>query len=213
MNKIFLPIIGNGSGNMKISFREGVLGAFEGRKVVPMVFSRGIYVALARNAAATFFLEKREEEYLLFIDLDIRFGKGEVDALMESEEAIVGGLYFLRESGRAHACFTGLRPGLSLKVGGVEEVARLGTGFMRIHRRVFEALAAERPRYVYEGREEIDFFPVGVLGGEWLGEDWYFSELARKAGFRVMLDTRVQLLHEGVCLYPLPHQVAELMEG
>ena len=195
-----------------------MLTSFVGRPVMPMHFSRGCYVMLARNAAASYFLHT-DCEYLLFIDLDIRYEKKHIDMIMESDEPLIAGLYFLRKSSKPQPCVVNL-PGTKLTVGGIIPVRRTGTGFMRIHRSVFEKMKPTRKMYIYEGREEYDFFPVGVWPAsvktnrgwedEWIGEDWYFSELAREAGFNVMLDTRIQLLHEGTALYPLKHQVEEL---
>jgi hypothetical protein len=64
--------------------------------------------------------------------------------------------------------------------------------------------------YVNHGHDEWDFFPVGVVNKEYLSEDWYFCDKARALGFKVMLDTRVQLRHEGSAIFPLDEVVEKL---
>jgi hypothetical protein len=39
-----------------------------------------------------------------------------------------------------------------------------------------------------------DGFPIR----EWISEDWFFAERARKLGFRTMVDTRIALGHTGL---------------
>jgi hypothetical protein len=87
--------------------------------------------------------------------------------------------------------------------GGLEEIQRGGTGFMRIHRSVFEAM--KRPELEYDNHGELqwDFFRVGIKNREYLSEDWFFCDDARELGFKVMLDTRIQLLHVGQVNYPI----------
>ena len=91
-----------------------------------------------------------------------------------------------------------------------QEIARAGTGFLRVHRTVLEKMKDVGPsnanwsqHYVNHGSDEWEFFPVGVVNKEFLSEDWYFCDRARALGFKIMLDTRIQLRHEGVAIYPI----------
>jgi hypothetical protein len=80
---------------------------------------------------------------------------------------------------------------------------------------VFEALIDDHPRLRYDpddGDGEPgslwDFFKVGVWQcpktgrRRLLSEDWWFCELAREAGYSVMMDERIVLKHVGTFVYP-----------
>ncbi len=64
--------------------------------------------------------------------------------------------------------------------------------------------------YVNHGADEWDFFSVGVVNKEYLSEDWYFCDKARALGFRVMLDTRIQVRHEGSAIFPLDEVIEKV---
>lgn len=93
---------------------------------------------------------------------------------------------------------------------------RLGLGFTRIHRSVFEAIAALKhengePRcwqFQAQGQLLTDYFPCGALfsqlvpNAQFVGEDHGFFMLAKMAGFIPRIETRTQLFHIGTKAYP-----------
>lgn len=205
---MFFPLVGNGTGNVKEAFMLSVMNLFEHFDVQFASVSYGPYVGWARNRAATLFLAT-DIEYLFFVDMDIAFTRQHVFRLFDSDEPIIGGMYFIKTTKRLLPCFVHFAgKGGLLRTGGVENVARTGTGFMRIHRSVFEKLKETTATYKdADGLVDYDFFPVGPSSDEYLAEDWGFCDLAREAGFKIMLDTGIQVLHEGTAFYPLPEQV------
>lgn len=155
----------------------------------------------ARNRAAANFLAT-DCDYLLFIDSDIIFSRQHIEWLNESAEPVLAGIYCLKQR-EIKPCFVTLPGFQPTATGGYIKVKRTGTGFLRIHRSVFEALKSEAIRYTNHGRDEWDFFRSGVSDGEWLSEDWFFCDEVRRVGFDVVVDTRIQLGHEGKIVYPL----------
>jgi len=138
---------------------------------------------------------------------------------MESDEPILAGIYCKKSKG-IEPCLNTLPGHQETQCGGYQEIARAGTGFLRIHRSVLEKMkdAGEgnpnwAHHYVNHGADEWDFFPVGVVNKEYLSEDWYFCDKARALGFKIMLDTRIQVRHEGSAIYPLDEVVEKLQEG
>lgn len=158
-----------------------------------------------RNRAAAEFL-KSGCEYLLFIDADIIFNREHIDTLMASDEPILCGVYPVKEPALRLCAIALESEGLNIEANRDQPVPvkRAGTGFMRIHRSVFESLKHWSEPYRNHGEEQWDFFESGVRDGEWLSEDWFFCDKARDAGFRVMLHLGIQLHHEGTAVYPLP---------
>ncbi len=198
--KVYLPLLDNGQGSCRVEFLASFTKSFSGQHVHIDRVSDS-HPGRGRNRAAAHFLAT-DCAYLLFIDSDIIFNRAHIDTLMENSDAIVGGIYCLKQE-EVKPCLQTLPGGGPIAVGGVAEVRRIGTGFLRIAREVFERLKSPAIEYVNHGRREWDFFRSGVVDGEWLSEDWYFCDDARKAGFNVMCDTRVQVGHEGTIVYPL----------
>ena len=218
-DSIFFPIIDNGQGDIKANFMVCCVEAFQGRDVYMERFSDSL-VPRARNRACAKFL-RGKRDYILFIDTDIVFCRDHLDMLMQSDDPIVAGIYCKKELEVA-PCLNLLDPNQALPVGGLVEIARAGTGFLRIHRVVLERMKenparmpllgasndpniahwSEAALYLNHGEHEWDFFPTGVKNREYLSEDWYFCDRARALGFKVMLDTRIQTKHEGTIFFP-----------
>src|SRR5215469_3814958 len=206
-SKLFVAIVDNGLGFITTNFFLSYLNSFQGRgDTFVQAFSDSL-IPRARNKAAARFLQT-DRDYLLFIDTDIVFTKDHIDCLMESNEPVLAGLYCKKERDIA-PCYN-LLDDKMLPVGGLVEIKRAGTGFIRIHRIVLERMKENphvphwttAPLYHNHGQPEWDFFPTGVKDHEYLSEDWYFCDRARELGFKVMLDTRIQTRHQGVCFYP-----------
>lgn len=90
------------------------------------------------------------------------------------------------------------------------EIREGGTGFMMIHRKVFERYAKAYPELSYkpdhirtehfDGTREITAFFDCVIDPEtkrYLSEDYMFSQYARKAGVKIWLCPWMQLKHVG----------------
>ncbi len=212
---IFLPLIDNGQGAIRANFLLSVLRGFRDMDIHIDRFSDSL-PSRARNRAAAHFLRETTRDYLFFIDSDIIFEKEHIDMMMESDEPVLAGIYCKKSKG-IEPCINTLPGTPDTPCGGYQEIARAGTGYLRIHRSVFEKMkdvGADNPNwakyYRNHGVDEWEFFPVGVVNEEYLSEDWYFCDRARALGFKVMLDTRVQLRHEGSAIFPLDEVVEKL---
>jgi hypothetical protein len=210
--KLFLPVLHNGDGSVKLSYMMSVVSSFGGIDIHISTFGDS-HPGRARNRAVAKFLET-DRDYLLFIDADIVFDREHIEKLMASDEPILCGIYPKKQPG-IHPCCVML-PGFQMTEETKDcpvEGRRAGTGFMRIHRSVFERLKASADEFRNTGGDgqagppQWDFFKSGVLNGEWLSEDWYFCDMARAAGFRIMIHTGIQARHEGSAVYPLPQTV------
>lgn len=205
--KIVLALVGNGTGVISSGFLMSTLRAFLNRDIELLYVSDGPYVGRARDAAATYFLEKTKTPWLLFIDMDMVYTPQDISRLFESNDPIVGGVYYIKDQNKRQIAAIQL-PDKEYddNFQGRVEVARAGTGFMRIHRSVFANLVTVE-KYKHEGKLLYNFFPMPITDGELLSEDWGFCDLAREAGFKIMLDTRIRVLHQGTALYPLQPKV------
>ena len=189
-------------------------------------------ITRARNELARQFLEQGFD-YLMFIDADISFDGQAVVELVSADKDIVCGLYPKKEIAW-NAVEEAAKRGeenlrdfsgtfvLNLPLDavnaktdqqGLVEVQHAGTGFMLIHRRVFEALAPLVPEYrtssVKASNGEYlkpmtrEFFATSIDNSTsvLLSEDYHFCEAWRKIGGKIYVKPSLGLEHVGTHVY------------
>jgi hypothetical protein len=93
--------------------------------------------------------------------------------------------------------------------GPLHEVERIGTAALMLSRRAVNALIEEAKqagdfyqRLLSRGapvaRVHYDVFKVGVVGGDYLSEDYWVCHRLRALGFRVYVDPEIPTRHQGV---------------
>ncbi len=177
-------------------------------------------ISRARNNCASYFLS-RDHDKLLFVDADQAWLPADLSKLLSSEHTLVGGTY-CKKTLPWDINFTPLPehehyfPGgakspesfleyaeLAKDTGGEIAVRHLPTGFMLISRTVLETMRGRTPSYLAkdnqhaEEKRHWDFFPAGVLSGQYESEDWFFCSEAAAAGHPPYLNTRVIVDHLG----------------
>lgn len=172
-------------------------------------------VERARAIAATRFILDTDCDVMLSIDADVLF-RAE-DALRICELAvdhdIVGGCYVTRSSERCFPACTFLDD-YPIQFDGqhrAEPIRWAASGFMAVHRRVFEKLAKNltllHPNHPQGHRFYRFFGPFEhtMENGEpiLLSEDYALCERARQEGFEVTMDPGAHLIHLGTYAYEL----------
>ena len=173
-------------------------------------------VSRARNHCTRVFLES-DCTHMLFIDSDLVFSVDQINRMMEFDEDLVGGAYYKKCEGAPQGVWNCL-PDVNLTDSGLLEVKYVGTGFMRISRKVFELMIQEFGNEIsYQvdpdhKQKEYDFWHVGRYvfsdgsPNRYLSEDWWFCQKWRDIGGKVWLDRGTVLKHSGNALYPLSYQ-------
>lgn len=178
----------------------------------------------ARNRCAMYAIENGFDR-LFFIDADMIWSYKDFKTILDSDKAIVGGTYPVKELpiminynpledneffGQPHSeqNFRDYANKYADPKGEVE-VAHIPTGFMAIRCEVLDRLARTKKVKVYMQREPgekepkgfFEFFPTGVHNGQLESEDWGFCRIAREAGYSVHLNTNVITGHVGTYHY------------
>lgn len=192
-------------------------------------------ITRARNYCVDTFL-RSDFTHLMFIDSDIGFNPHDVISLLalsdpESEYDILCGPYpkktiswekiklavdkgFADKNPQDLSRFVGdyvFNPAegkTEIPLNVPAEVQEGGTGFMMIHRAVFEKYAEAYPELKYspdhvrskdfDGSREITaFFDTVIHEGRYLSEDYMFCVWARKIGLKVWMCPWMQLTHTG----------------
>ena len=185
-------------------------GAADREFIIGLLQAHGLYAAWtclegqanisrARDILAAQFLAS-DCTSLVFVDGDVGFARHDLQWLLESPFPITGGLYQRKNSTAHWVCVP--QPDAAAAVTGQpnhRRVQRVGTGFLRIDRNVFQALIDKQlvADYPLDNNRLHQFFPSGVLEGHFLSEDYYFCELAARAGFDIHVDVRIRLKHVG----------------
>jgi hypothetical protein len=161
-------------------------------------------ITRARNSLVNQFLESDCTE-LLFIDADIHFKRDDVIRIMAlgGDKDVLAGAYPRRAKDQMF--FTDIyyndHGGIDLTEEGLLQVERIGTGFMFIRRHVFEVLRDKHPEWKYwvdvEKTHHYSFFDFLVTPEGYMGEDYLFCDRVRAEGFKVYLDSEINLGHYG----------------
>ena len=164
--------------------------------------------------------------HFLFVDSDIVFHENTIIRLLESDYDIVCGPYAKKGINYTHILgVTDPTPkkiqaqGIGYNVNfikqkdhrieqGFMEVMEAATGMMMIKRHVLETLRQKHPEKIVKNdipgsRDTIDeyclLFDTGICeeSKRFLSEDYAFCAMARKAGFKIMIDCLARLGHVG----------------
>lgn len=146
--------------------------------------NRNIGVENAKEAGA---------DWLFFVDDDMVFDPDAIDRLVKHRLDVVSGLCVRKTwpySPTIHHWVEDVkryRTPDNIELGRLIECDGTGTAFLLINMRVFNKL--EPPYFCFPARH-----------GRVLGEDLYFCEIVKKAGYKIYVDTGVIIGHLG--LYP-----------
>lgn len=162
-------------------------------------------VSRARNLVVYEFLQSKCD-HLLFIDSDMTFEPESVLRLLawNQDRAIVAGAYEARKEGKVFILTLDGGPNgeVIMDQFGLVKARRVATGFMMIHRRVFEGLAEKHPEWYHQDHSSpaklYSFFDFLTTPDGYMGEDFLFCKRAEEAGFDIWIDPTIKLGHMGV---------------
>lgn len=170
------------------------------------------YIALVRSLLTHQFMQS-ECTHLFFWDDDVAAPPGALRRLLGYDRDIIVAAYPKKVpagSPPEKSWPISLTDGIPDEAGLLES-DMVATGFLLIKRNVIEAMYEKYADRVFHhkdgaGYDVVDLFPTGILEGfpknaigkdMWWGEDYSFSVLAKRLGFRIWMDPKIQLLHAG----------------
>jgi hypothetical protein len=149
-------------------------------------------------------------EETLWIDADMVFDVEAVERIRFHHQPIVAGLYSKRGGRAFTSAFMPPTEEVSLgEQGGMMELSYAATGFLRVKREAYITIQKNQRLPVcnemFGNVPVIPFFEPMTIEHEeshWcLGEDYSFSERARRAGLKIFADTTLRLWHVGDYCY------------
>lgn len=195
-----------------------------GHKMTSIFIGNESLIQRARNSVVYHFLQT-DASHLLFIDADQKFRPIDIVKMIQANKDIIAGCVPMKSLN-----WEKVRQGAKLgykelhRLTGVFNITHLdehpmvdaetpfqvkhaGTGFMLIKREVFETLAPHVETYTNGGAnmppEKLvhNFFPVTVVDGELLSEDFNFCHLYREHGGEVWAAPWCEVGHFGSYLF------------
>jgi len=155
-------------------------------------------ITRARNELAATFLQT-EYSHLFFLDADIEFEPWHVANIWNMQADIGVGVYAMKK--RDQQLFAAWKDGALVtdlaQYREPIEVDFAGTGFMCISRNVIETLAKTAETYTGPNGEVSALFMTPIHNHGFQSEDYHFCRKAREAGFKVIMDPAVRLVHWG----------------
>lgn len=173
-----------------------VFEATRGLDVELAVLAHCCHVDDARNMLVRQFLDSGADD-LVFIDADLGFEPSALKRLLAHDADIVAGSY-PQKLVELSFPLRYLDGPIAKDERGLIEVKAAPTGFMRIRRRVFEALEPAAVKFrarAEDTRDTAVYFERGFYEGKRCGGDYYFCAKAREAGFRVFVDPEFHFAH------------------
>lgn len=182
------------------------------------VIPHDAFIGKARNIIAHKFLSSGFED-LIFIDADIGFDLPDFMMLAKADADIAIGLYRMKEQTPHHAArFPALMSNpveLHPKDDNLVRMEYGPTGFMKIRRKVFEAMMEKWPDDWFQDDirgKMFDFFPCGRFGNYFVGEDIGFCNKARECGFQIWGVQDIALGHYGEAVWPSKWRVTRQIQ-
>lgn len=156
-------------------------------------------VTRARNEMTASFLST-SHSHMMWLDADIEFEPEHVAKLWSMDADIGVGIYCMKKKNEQwFAAWQGGKLVKDLDQFGKEpiEVDYAGTGFMMIRRAVIEKLVETSGTYEGPKGRVPALYMTPIHNDCFESEDYHFCRKAREAGFKVMADPTVRLIHWG----------------
>jgi hypothetical protein len=165
-------------------------------------------ITRARNAILSKFHEDLQFSHLLFLDGDVYLSASGLLRLLSHGVDAVGAAVALKGfNARGEKMFNvGYCPG---ELGTLHEIDRIGTAALLLSRQAVNDLVSDAradgrvygppaSRGTPLAQVHYDIFQVGVVGGEYLSEDYWVCHRLRQLGHRIYLDPEIATRHQGI---------------
>lgn len=187
---IGLPVNGKMIAQTTASIAHAIIGA-KG-KVMNLVMHVSCDIVSSRTWIVNRAIEQKAT-HLLFVDSDMVFGHDVIDRMLAHKKEIVGVEYNRRRLPLepTHKTLEGVEPSKTELYKG----KYAGTGLMLIDLSIFETLGKPKT----EGERPTPWFNFGrdSQGSLVMGEDAWFCNVARDAGFDTWIDPTIEVGHIG----------------
>jgi hypothetical protein len=184
-----------------------------GLKLHVMFLCNHSLVTMARNriVAEIFKNDKYDWDSIVWIDSDISWTPDDLLKLSLHDEDVVAGTYRKKIDHGCHFTVKLIEGKEEPDDRGLIEVHSVGTGFLRVSKKAMQdVMDHEKITYTekitqpnaHPGDLQVkNVFESGYKDGGMLSEDFFFCAKLRDRGYKIMLDTKIDLGHDGAFTY------------
>jgi len=157
-------------------------------------------VQYSRNYLVKQFLDDKAATHLFWLDSDLGFSPDAIRRLVDRNLDVVCAVYPTKHPHTSIFPFMSCGP----VIDGLQEASRVPGGFLMVSRRAVEAVVAQCKYHKLEHDGQTmrvpHVFDLFYDGDDetLLGEDYLFSAKLRNAGFKIFVETDVNLHHMGM---------------
>ncbi len=175
-----------------------------------MSISNESLITRARNTILSEFHARTEFSQMLFLDADVLLPAAGLRRMLDAGRDVIGAAVALKGRNPAGGRIFNIGA-LRGEDGALYEVERVGTAALLLSRAAVGALVDDARRdgrvysrgYHLRGIElrasvQYDVFRTGVVGDEYLSEDYWVCRELRRLGFPVYLDPTIVTRHSGM---------------
>ena len=174
------------------------LAAKDGIGLFPVFVCYDSLIQRARNDLVAIALETDCDD-LIFIDDDMEFDPNWIISLLNRPQDVVGGT--ARKKIDTVEQYAVKMNGFDPTPEGLIKVHGLGTGFVKISKKALKAVWDISAEYRNEGKVRRMVFDIGIVNGDLMSEDTFFTEKLEKLGFESWLDPTMTCPHIGIKKY------------
>lgn len=168
-------------------------------EIYPIFIAYDALIQRARNDIIKLAIEADVDD-LVFIDADQGWKPSDILQLLNHNVDIVGGTV-PKKSDEVAFNIKRLPDLLTINEQGLLEVECVGTGFLRLTKRVMQAVWDTSIPYAEENKTNRMVFDIQIIDGQLISEDNIFCKKCRSLGFTVYIDPTINCDHIGVKKY------------
>ena len=204
-------------GMVHTDFVQSILPLYDsGVKFTIAFIGNESLISRARNQIFSLFasLEYSQFTHLLFLDADIGMNAVDIIRLLSHDKPLIAAPVPLKGVTSTGGFIYNVGTLLEEESPGICSVDRVGTAVMCIRRDlaldVVKWAGKEGQIYYKKGMGQkkiaernsfegkiFNIFPVGIVDGEYLSEDFYFCKIVRDLGHKVYVDSTIKVRHNG----------------
>jgi hypothetical protein len=207
--------------------RSSALFQSHGLKLNVMFLCNHSLITMARNkiVAEVFKNDNQDWDSIVWIDADISWEPEDLLKLCLHDEDVVAGTYRKKWHHSCHFTVKMIEGKETPDDRGLIEVEAVGTGFLRVSKKALQDVMDYEPVTYNETRTQPELtgdntlliknvFETGIKDKEMLSEDFFFCSKLRDRGYNIMLDTNIDLGHDGSFTYrgSMSHYLNHLKE-
>lgn len=198
----------------------------EGYQIDLLTVANESLIPQARSNVANFFYHNTEATHLLWVDADVGFHSEDVRKLIDLKTDFAAATYPKKTYPLRYSCMLPKEGVVWNETKTAIEMARVGSGFQLLSRRVFERIAERFPELKYVPQSESRIVTPAEIAhsyhyydtaktkeGTLVGEDYAFCDRYRESGGTIWLRPDIALSHVGSHVFTGENLLAILQDN